>query len=407
MKFQIWLNEKEKGFVFSMEKELPKGAGQVTLADMDGDGTIDLVFPVCRDKNECAIHVVHNRQMPLCETGDIEKKGCRDPHELCVADEKFGFEIGSEADHLILPWHKITDTKSLIQTSHPHLTSTPIPLRIGDFNNDGYPDILVTTVDNGVRLLKSVPCSVDICGAKAVESGRRGVEDVVLGTEAVRGVSGKVVGGGFLDLDEDGTLDVLVFTIESGKFRTHAFYNNFYNDAFFLKALVSNGVCPAWCPEGEKFPDPKPYGVNYAGATYKYTVLDTSGKRRANTVAQLPQSSYFALQTPYALFGLGRTNNYVEDLFVGVSRYEPNHVAHYQGVIPNSQLIIIPYEKDTEAWSMEMYVEPGSATSGVLAVLGTSLVLLLGVVAGLHWIEKREDELEKKKALHLLNFDAL
>ena len=34
-------------------------------------------------------------------------------------------------------------------------------------------------------------------------------------------------------------------------------YNNFFNDAFFLKTLSSNGVCPAWCKSGTKFPSPK------------------------------------------------------------------------------------------------------------------------------------------------------
>ena len=37
-------------------------------------------------------------------------------------------------------------------------------------------------------------------------------------------------------------------------------------------------------------------------------------------MAQLSQSNYNSLQTPYCLFGLGRTNSYMEELFVGVSR---------------------------------------------------------------------------------------
>jgi integrin alpha FG-GAP repeat containing protein 1 len=40
---------------------------------------------------------------------------------------------------------------------------------------------------------------------------------------------------------------------------------------------------------------------------------------RLTQACQLPQSAYFALQTPYSLFGLGRTNNYVEDFFVDLS----------------------------------------------------------------------------------------
>jgi hypothetical protein len=32
--YQIWLNRKEKGYVLAKEGRLPKGAGQVTFADM-------------------------------------------------------------------------------------------------------------------------------------------------------------------------------------------------------------------------------------------------------------------------------------------------------------------------------------------------------------------------------------
>ncbi|KAJ3021428.1 hypothetical protein HKX48_008522 [Thoreauomyces humboldtii] len=157
----------------------------------------------------------------------------------------------------------------------------------------------------------------------------------------------------------------------------------------------------------------QPYGVNYVGASFKYTVLDTAGKRRATQAAQLPQSTYFSLQTPYALFGLGRTNNYIEDLFVGVTRRKEkiSHVAAYQGVIPNSQLVVIPYESDaaadTTSWTLELYINPSSASKSVMLVLLTSLVVLSSVVAALHWTEKREDERERRKALHAINFDAL
>lgn len=43
-------------------------------------------------------------------------------------------------------------------------------------------------------------------------------------------------------------------------------------------------------------------------------------------VAQLPQSSYLPLQTPYCLIGLGRTNNYIEEMFAGVSRNQVSFI---------------------------------------------------------------------------------
>jgi integrin alpha FG-GAP repeat containing protein 1 len=79
-----------------------------------------------------------------------------------------------------------------------------------------------------------------------------------------------------------------------------AFVNAFYADAFFLKVLGLNGVCTTACPTGPKYPDPKvlltslhplhsqkrrshspqPYGVNYAGGTFKFTVTLSSGSKR-------------------------------------------------------------------------------------------------------------------------------
>lgn len=226
-------------------------------------------------------------------------------------------------------------------------------------------------------------------------------------------------------------------------------HNNYFNDAFFLKTLASNGVSPTWSGPHDTKPakvGAKPFGVNYPGATFKFTVLDTSGKKRANQVAQYPSSSYMGLSLPYSLFGLGRTNNYVEELFVGVTRNQPEHYTTYSGVIPNSQLIIIPYQSEDESrppvgglnvtpgaevdpdavaavaaaaaawaenkggpseWTLELYVRPGDYVPWVFVTLVTAIALLSGVVVSLNWMEKREDERERKKALHIINFDAL
>ena len=47
--------------------------------------------------------------MRLCEQGDVKKEGCRNPHELCVGDPEFGFDLreGSGVGfllHLLYCW---------------------------------------------------------------------------------------------------------------------------------------------------------------------------------------------------------------------------------------------------------------------------------------------------------------
>ena len=62
----------------------------------------------------------------------------------------------------------------------------------------------------------------------------------------------------WLDIDEDGTLDMLVQRsgLSSGASRQFKFIkNNYFHDAFFLKTLTSNGACDGTCvtAEGEKY----------------------------------------------------------------------------------------------------------------------------------------------------------
>ena len=154
----------------------------------------------------------------------------------------------------------------------------------------------------------------------------------------------------------------------------------------------------------------QPYGVSYSGASYKFTVLDPTGARKAtqgtlnavarlatlsyvpSPVGQLPQTSYFALGTPYSYFGLGRTNNYVENLFIGSTRRQPEHYINVEGLIPNSQVVIDPYQPagrlDPGSWSRELYLHPGDWIPWVTVALGAAIILLGIVVLVLHLNEK-------------------
>ncbi|KAG0305341.1 hypothetical protein BGZ98_004275 [Dissophora globulifera] len=455
--YVVYVNNKDQGFSFGVSGLLPAGAGQVTFADIDGDGAVDFVVPACNNRGQCSIYVYYNQQEPLCTSKD--QKECRQVTNLCVADPNFSFSV--DPDHNTSPGALVQfplgdvlpEGQQLLLSDPGFKGKLPVSVHVGDYNLDGYPDLLVvsgTPGDNSrpssATLLQSVLCSSeDVCLPSAIVAKRRSFVKVTEGADVLNLVQ-DVRAAAFLDLDEDGTVDIMLLRNTANQQAAGRaitmIHNNYFNDAFFLKTLASNGVSPTWSGQYDTKPakaGAKPFGVNYPGATFKFTVLDTSGKKRANQVAQYPTSTYMGLALPYSLFGLGRTNNYVEELFVGVTRNQPEHFTTYSGVIPNSQLIIIPYQVEDEQrppptapdaigagsntttaaavagenrggpseWTLELYVRPGDYVPWVFVVLATAIVILTGVVVGLNWMEKREDERERKKALHIINFDAL
>ncbi len=101
----------------------------------------------------------------------------------------------------------------------------------------------------------------------------------------------------------------------------------------------------------------------------------------------MPQAAYQALLTPYAYFGLGRTNNYIENLFVGSTKHTDQHYINMEGVIPNSKVVIIP-PIEGETWRRELYLRPGEWIPWVTVTVVVSLILLAIIVLVLHLNEK-------------------
>ncbi|KAI0303281.1 hypothetical protein B0F90DRAFT_1709692 [Multifurca ochricompacta] len=436
--FQIWVSNSSAGFTLAQSGSLPAGTQSVVFADMDRDGTIDLVVTTCTSVSQstglgtnCALNIAYNTQLPLCVpsssfplTGNPAAAPCRTPDKLCVADPKFSFTFSGpvrssfffllqrppqkslthDQNYVSVPISDLLQGDAKLQVLDTSFSpAQPVLPRTGDADLDGFPDWLLVT-EGRVRLLLSVPCARGVPGC-AASNARRGWREVRKGVEALANIV-DARGAVFVDMDEDGTLDVMVQrTGEQGEGRVLFVQNNFYYDAFFMKAILLNGACSSgWCiPENSSLPWYPPSGAITSGASYKYTILDTSGRRSAAQIPQLPQTSYQALNTPYAFFGLGRTNNYIENLFAGVARHR---VAALEMVIPNSKLVINPGAEPGD-WHKELYLRPGQWIPWVgLTVLGT-MVALAGVVLILHLNEKREDELERRRASHHINFDAL
>ncbi|KAF5372918.1 hypothetical protein D9758_001485 [Tetrapyrgos nigripes] len=421
--FQVWINNKDQGFKLVQENTLPPGVQSISFADVDRDGTIDMVFPTCSSVSnsgvgsDCSINIAYNQQLPLCSSSDIQsgKRGCRSPEDLCVADPDFKFDLSGDNDAFVrIPLSTIipgSPAPSLLVQDTTFTPPIPLSIKLGDANLDGFPDlffVVSTSRGNTPKLVYSVPCGQGVPGCAANGTGRRGWQVVGnKGTESLEAVK-DARGVAFIDMDEDGTLDMMVQrTGASGAGKILFVQNNFYYDAFFLKAIVLNGACNnGWCyaEDGTKY---HPFGVSYSGASYKYTILDTSGRRSAAQVGQLPQTSYHSLQSPYSFFGLGRTNNYIENLFVGSTMHNKDHFINMEGVIPNSKVVILPSTKEGEAWKRELFLRPGEWIPWVTLTVVAGTIILAVIVLVLHLNEKREDELERRRASHHINFDAL
>ncbi|KAH8995858.1 hypothetical protein EDB86DRAFT_2920938 [Lactarius hatsudake] len=416
--FQVWVSDPSEGFTLTQHGSLPAGTQSVVFADMDRDGTIDLLITTCDLISHstglgtnCALNIAYNMQLPLCAatssfpftSGPAAAAPCRRPDALCVADSNFTFTF-SGPNYVSVPIRDLLQDGVKLQVLDTSFSpAQPVLPRPGDANLDGFPDLLLVT-EGRARLLLSTPCARGVPGCSA-PGARRGWREVRKGVEPLASIT-DARSAVFVDIDEDGTLDVMVQrTGEQGAGRVLFVQNNFYYDAFFMKAILLNGACSSgWCvPENGSIARYAPSGASTSGASYKYTILDTSGRRSAAQVPQLPQTSYQALNTPYAFFGLGRTNNYIENLFAGAGR---KRVAALEMVIPNSKLVINPGTAPGE-WHKELYLRPGQWIPWVGAsVLGT-MIALAGVVLVLHLNEKREDELERRRASHHINFDAL
>ena len=259
---------------------------------------------------------------------------------------------------------------------------TTITLRAGDFNMDGYPDLLATMgykkSDPQVFLLENVPSP-----AKSLPGSLS--RTYVLRWEALAPMNNKTGMAAFYDFYQDGILDVLMY----GQFKVQAFRNNLDYDANFVKVMVLTG--------------PEKSG-NLPGPKISYRTTTQEGTPRAAVTGQLPQSAHFTLGLPYTIFGLGRTPNFVDTLTVGVA----HKYRDWTQIIPNSQMVVIPSPLEHPGkWRARLFITPSKMILlSVAALLGTC-VLITAIIGMLYWKERREDRIEKLQEAHRFHFDAM
>uniref|UniRef100_A0A4W5MNS7 Integrin alpha FG-GAP repeat containing 1 n=1 Tax=Hucho hucho TaxID=62062 RepID=A0A4W5MNS7_9TELE len=251
------------------------------------------------------------------------------------------------------------------QTTPPAGELNPITLHLGDYNMDGFPDALVilrNTSGSGQQafLLENVPCD----NASCKDVGR--MFRVHWDQSDLGAIPGAAIAT-FFDIYEDGILDMIVLSKEEGKegFVIHALKNNFEADAYFVKVIAG----------------------------------------------QLSQSAHLSLQLPYTVLGLGRSANFLDHLYVGIPRPLGDKDVRKQewtAIIPNSQLIVIPYpHNEPRSWSAKLYLTPSNIVLLTAIALIGVCVFILVIIGILHWQEKKADDREKRQEAHRFHFDAM
>ncbi|CAH1778892.1 unnamed protein product, partial [Owenia fusiformis] len=351
-----------------------KHMGQSSYVDIDQDGVIDQIVPLCLDDAcmDSSIYVYSN-----------------DKWSLLLANFTNGGTWG------FVPPKSNPVTRPLL----------PIALHTGDYNLDGFPDALAIlyTEEDGKRrqnavLLQNIPCGNKLCQNVGRTFG------ILWGT-GIQNVN-NVILAAFYDVYGDGVLDVMLSSVDAtGTTVTHAYKNNFNADACFVKIMVLSGLCDSDCPNGKM-----PYGVNQPGPFIQYRTTTAEGRPQISCAGQMPQAAHFALQLPFTVFGLGQTPNFIDNLHVGVPRPKDKNIRKrsWTSVIPNSQITIVPYPIETPSWwKMKLFVTPSRLVLLTVAALLGTCGFIAGLVAILHWKEKRDDKKEKRQDSHRFHFDAM
>ena len=172
---EVWVNGGADGFALEADGvfQLPAGAGVPSFEDMDGDGAIDMVVPVCLPAATCAetneIHIFYNAQVsaghgsglrngrpypsfnpapllflheqtPYCVSFLFEGNDCRSTSDLCGGADAFGFgdtASGGASGTLVVV------SGDLLPALRAREWRAPPRIRIGDYDLDGHGDALV------------------------------------------------------------------------------------------------------------------------------------------------------------------------------------------------------------------------------------------------------------------------
>lgn len=367
---------KEISKQFELNKDNDYDYGQSTLADINADGKIDHIIPRCKKYGgKCDIIVLYdNGQKEEIFKFDNQTATSEKYHDYRLAKQEF-------ARHYLFP----------------------VTLRASDLDGDGYTDFVAIGKNqngadskNKVIYLKNIPIPESKDEPKsAARTMSRTFEVLEIPFDQAHQDIHLVT---LFDINEDGKVDMLIGATESTAYKPYdlkisAKLNTQMVDACFMKVLVTNGFCSAEAGSN---------GQSARGPFICFELSQNDGKKMQGCAGQLSQSSHFALQQPYVIFGLGQTPHFVETLLVSLPGFGPDQRVRtrlLEQIVPDAQVIIIPKQKDNpNSWDYKMFLSPMSdLVFSTLIALAVLCLLILVIIFILHRQETLEDAAEHEE----------
>lgn len=130
---------------------------------------------------------------------------------------------------------------------------------------------------------------------------------------------------------------------------------------------------------------------------------------RVGIQCQLPQTSHRTFHSPFLLFGLGRSPNFVDEVNLTSPR-APNFLnqrTNLKQLVPNSRIMVSPPKSKDDQWISRLYLTPSNLILKSVVILACVCIVLLLLVFGLHFRERRQDKKERQSQTHRFHFDAM
>ncbi|KAG8341970.1 hypothetical protein ERJ75_001253300 [Trypanosoma vivax] len=355
--------------------------GFPSFADINGDGAPDLIVPMCasggsaRSFGECssfdALKIYLN---DLLLSTPCTSRGCCSGHPYGF-NEKLS-SVFSLKDNGGCSVHT-TDDLPLVM---PSTTASPLLLRFGDCNRDGYADLVVPSSYGPLVLTNTANFSGSLFTCAPVDNSL-----------AVRTAKGfktyREAIPFFVTVADKGRLDIVLTHHGKVVSPLKVYLNRLpgQEQNYYLTSSALNGVA-----NGDL------WGVYQPVTVHRFGWNDINMKPRWAYGVQLSRTQGHALQSSRLYFGLGRTFSYIHDYTIGASVSASTvHRRWSANLIPNSNVFAWLHPlKSPGDWHLQLYLAFATYKKLLLIVLGTTLVLLGPLIALLKlneiWQDRRE-----------------